>query len=363
MDRQEIIGWLREERESELARLWKRADETRQCYVGDEVHLRGLIEISNICRRNCHYCGLRADNHGLHRYRMTEEEIMACVAEAVAYGYGTVVMQAGEDEGISSDWMAVLIRQIRRETPLAVTLSLGERSESDLRLWREAGADRYLLRLETSNRALYERIRPSLPGRASDRPALLRQLAQMGYEIGSGVMIGIPGQTYTDLAADILLFKELDLDMIGVGPYIPHPETPLGRVITGFAEAADQVPATELMTYKVLALSRIVCPEANIPSTTALATVNLAQGRELGLSRGANVVMPNLTPVAYRSDYEIYPAKACIRETAGDCRACLTRRILSLGRMPGRGQGGRRKKASLPVVECREPAGLAMRTI
>jgi biotin synthase len=349
MDRQRIIDWLREEREEKLALLWREADETRRRRVGDEVHLRGLIEISNRCVRECHYCGLRAGNRNLRRYRMSEEEIMACVAQARAYGYGTVVMQSGEDEGVTADWMAGIIRRMRRETPLAVTLSLGERDDEDLRVWREAGADRYLLRFETSNEKLYERIHPRRPGGRS-RLEILRELRAMGYEIGSGVMIGIPGQTYDDLARDIELFRELDLDMIGVGPFIPHPATPLGAA--GEADAApagEQVPADEFMTYKTVALARIVCPEANIPSTTALATLNLAEGRELGLSRGANVVMPNLTPEAYRADYEIYPAKACIRETAEACRSRLGHRIVALGRKIGTGKGGRRREA-VPAV-------------
>jgi biotin synthase len=344
MDRRQIIDWFREERPEKLALLWEEADGVRRRWVGEEVHLRGLIEISNVCSRECHYCGLRAGNRLLRRYRMTAEEIMACVSEALAYGYGTVVMQSGEDEGITADWMAGIIRRIRRETPLAVTLSLGERAEADLRTWREAGANRYLLRFETSNRELYERIHPRR-GDGRSRLEILRSLAAMGYEIGSGVMVGIPGQTYEDLVADIELFRKLDLDMIGVGPFIPHPATPLGGAVeTLSAPAGEQVPADELMTYKTIALSRIACPEANIPSTTALATLNLIEGRELGLSRGANIVMPNLTPVAYRADYEIYPAKACIRETSVDCRTCLNQRIISLGRRIGTGKGGRRRE-------------------
>ena len=342
LDREQVIAWLREDREDRLAQLWKWADEIRQHRVGDEVHLRGLIEISNHCHRQCHYCGLRTGNEELHRYRMTEEEILACAAEAQSYGYGTVVMQSGEDKGITRDWMAGIIRRIKGETSLAVTLSLGERSEGDLRAWRRAGADRYLLRFETSKRRLYDEIHPPLGRKRSDRLEILRRLREIGYEIGSGVMIGIPGQTYEDLADDIELFGKLDLDMIGVGPFIPHPGTPLGREFeTRCAPAAEQVPNSEMMTYKVIALARIVCPEANIPSTTALATLNLSEGRELGLSRGANIVMPNLTPIAYRADYEIYPAKACIRETGADCRMCLNRRIISIGRTIGRGKGGR----------------------
>lgn len=346
MDRQQIVDWLREERQEKLSLLWREADETRHRRVGDEVHLRGLIEISNRCCRECHYCGLRAGNRGLRRYRMAEAEIMECVAQACAYGYGTVVMQSGEDEGITAEWMAGIIRRIRRETPLAVTLSLGERADDDLAAWREAGADRYLLRFETSNEELYERIHPRR-GDGYPRIEILRRLAAMGYEIGSGVMVGIPGQTYEDLARDIELFRALDLDMIGVGPFIPHPGTPLGGAVgTEAAPAGRQVPADELMTYKTIALARLLCPEANIPSTTALATLNLAEGRELGLSRGANVVMPNLTPAAYRADYEIYPAKACIRETAQQCQSCLSRRIAALGRKVGTDKGGRRRSAS-----------------
>ena len=166
-------------------------------------------------------------------------------------------------------------------------------------------------------------------------------------------MVGIPGQTYDDLASDIALFREFDLDMIGVGPFIPHPATPLGSAAgTLAAPAGEQVPADELMTYKTIALSRILCPEANIPSTTALATINLTEGRELGLSRGANVVMPNLTPVAYRADYEIYPAKACIRETAADCGVCLNRRIAALGRKVGTGKGGRHREPAPAAQFC-----------
>jgi len=358
MDRGEIMHWLRQEGEAELAGLWARADAVRRRHVGDAVHLRGLIEISNVCERRCHYCGLRADNRKLQRYRMTEAEIMACVDEAVSCGYGTVVLQAGEDWGLAAEWISGLVRRIRRETPLAVTLSLGERPGHDLAAWRKAGADRYLLRFETSNRALYDRIHPPRPGLSSNRLAILGTLRELGYEVGSGVMVGIPGQTYDDLARDLALFGELDLDMIGIGPFIPHPGTPLGG--EGGSDPSptrEQVPATEGMTYRVIALARLICPEANIPSTTALATINRREGRELGLSRGANVVMPNLTPVTYRADYEIYPAKVCIDETAADGRQCLTGRILSIGRTVGRGKGGRRRDGDSAVRTGRNAPG------
>ena len=340
MQRAEIVAWLRESDEARLEDLWRRADLVRQQAVGGEVHLRGLIEISNHCIRLCGYCGLRVDNRELPRYRMTADEIMACVREGVTFGYGTVVLQAGEDPGIRAEWMADLVRSIKAESPLAVTLSLGEREPAELALWRAAGADRYLLRFETSNRELFQRIHPPRPGQVSDRAALLGVLRELGYEVGSGVMIGIPGQTYDDLAGDLELFRELNLDMIGVGPFLMHPETPLADPRQQpVAAPGEQVPASELMTYKVIALTRLICPRANIPSTTALATLNQRNGRELGLVRGANIVMPNLTPPKYRVHYEIYPNKACLQESAGMCHRCMEVRIEGIGRTPGSGRG------------------------
>jgi len=369
MDHHEIVAWLRQTDDARLAGLWQAADRVRQENVGGDVHLRGLVELSNYCVRLCGYCGLRAPNDGLTRYRMSEEEIIACVRQAVALGYGTVVLQSGEDPGIETGWMADLVGRIKSETPLAVTLSLGERSDDELAAWRRAGADRYLLRFETSNRALYERIHPPKPGAEPpsqarrDRLAILRTLKELGYEVGSGVMIGIPGQSYDDLARDVALFAELELDMIGCGPYLMHPDTPLGSPdYQAVLPGDDQVPNNELMSYKVIALARLVCPRANIPSTTALATLNRANGRELGLVRGANVIMPNLTPPQYRTLYQIYPDKACIRETADECHRCVQTRIESLGRSPGAGRGDspgflRRRERETGPVGVQHPAG------
>lgn len=338
--RSTILRWLREDDPVLLNELWQQADTLRHESVGDEVHLRGLVEISNYCVRSCTYCGLRVGHSQLPRYRLSETEILACAHQAVAFGCGTLVMQSGEDYGLEAGWLAELIRRIKAETPLAVTLSLGERHEHEFKLWRQAGADRYLLRFETSNRALYDRIHPPLPGRTSDRPAILKQLRGLGYEIGSGIMIGIPGQTYHDVADDIELFQTLDPDMIGAGPYLPHPDTPLGQNAAQLnAPAGLQVPNTEAMAYRAIALTRMACPKANIPSTTALATLNPDQGRELGLQRGANVVMPNLTPLKYRRLYEIYPAKACILESAENCQRCMMQRIATIGRIRGSGRG------------------------
>ena len=337
LERSDILSWLVETDPTRLEALWREADRVRKEHMGDEVHLRGLIEISNHCLRQCHYCGLRAGNRNITRFRMTVDEILACASQAQAHGYGTVVLQAGEDESLTQDGIAETIWRIKQETGLAISLSLGERSVDELRVWREAGADRYLLRFETSNTELFARMHPPRPGRHPSRIQLLRELGSLGYEVGSGVMIGIPGQSYADLVNDLLLFRELNLDMIGVGPFISHPATPLGRAEV--STPASQAPASELMTYKVLAIARLLCPDANIPSTTALATLNLAEGRELGLQRGANVVMPNLTPPQYRVLYEIYPAKACIRETADSCNRCIIGRIQRIGRSVGQGAG------------------------
>lgn len=396
MQRGEILQWLRQADPDRLADLWRLADRTRQEHVGGEVHLRGLMELSNHCVRLCGYCGLRAGNLVLTRYRMSDDEIMDCTRKAVEFGYGTVVLQSGEDPGLSADRIVKLVERIKSETPLAVTLSLGERDDEELAAWRRAGADRYLLRFETSNRTLYERIHPprdivpttagevqtndvtlenaprlrsrgetrhgstppdaaggrfadaTLPMREGqpqpaphrDRLAILATLGRLGYEVGSGVMIGIPGQTYDDLADDVELFARLNLDMIGVGPYLRHPGTPLGdRDTWPDAPQGQQVPASETMTYKVIALTRLACPRTNIPATTALATLNRRDGWELGLVCGANVVMPNLTPSKYRAMYEIYPEKVCIAETSEACHHCLAGRIAAIGRRPGEGRG------------------------
>lgn len=347
MEKAEILEWLKTEDQEKLGTLWFQSDQVRKANVGDEVHLRGLIELSNFCARDCGYCGIRIGNTGVSRYRMSADEIMGCVQLAVQYGYGSVVLQAGEDYGISRDWLADILTRIKRTTDLAITLSLGERADEELVAWRKAGADRYLLRFETSNRELYDRIHPPLPGRVSDRFQILRRLREIGFEVGSGIMVGIPGQSYDDLANDILLFKEYDIDMIGIGPYIPHPGTPLGKSADlKDCASGEQVPGSELMTCKVVALTRILCPLINIPSTTALATINRTDGREHGLSRGANIVMPNLTPRKYRELYEIYPSKASCDENADESNSRIKKGICEMGRVIGLGRGDSANKTT-----------------
>jgi len=340
MDRSELLDWLCETDEQRLRDLWRRADEVRRRHVGEQVHLRGLIEFSNHCVRSCLYCGLRAGHVSLRRYRMTADEIRRCADRAAALGYGTVVLQSGQDPALDTDWLAGVVAAIKRGTSLAVTLSVGEYGDEALAKWRDAGADRYLLRFETSNRGLYERIHPSLPGERSDRIAMLGRLRGLGYEVGSGVMIGIPGQTYEDLAADIELFGVMSLDMIGVGPYRPHVSTPLGQDQHPLHTSGDrQVPNSAEMACKVIALTRLVCPQSNVPSTTALAAADNADGYERGLLCGANVVMPNLTPACYRRLYDLYPGKACVGEAWHDGDTRIRQRIAAIGRHVGIGRG------------------------
>lgn len=320
LSREDLTFLLSMKKCEDLATLYSQADKYRKKYVGDEVHLRGLIEFSNFCRKNCFYCGIRRDNGKIKRYRMSVGEILDSVAVAESLGYRTVVLQSGEDLYFTAEMISDLIKQIKRQSDVAITLSIGERHNEDLKRLYDAGADRFLLRFETSNRELYNKLHPDC--NYDDRMENLSLLKEIGYQVGSGIMIGLPGQTVADLAMDILKFKELELDMVGVGPYICHPDTPLAGHANGTAE----------MTFKVIALTRIVTGYAYIPATTALATIRQADGRERALQLGANVVMPNVTPTGYRADYELYPAKACIRENAEQCYFCLLKRINSLGR-------------------------------
>jgi biotin synthase len=351
MRRDEVLAWLREPAAAagsdpaRLDALWRAADRARERHVGDAVHLRGLVEISNHCVRGCTYCGISTQHRGLERYRMHADDILACAHKAVEFGYGTLVLQAGEDYGIETGWMADLLCRIKAETSLAITLSLGERPEEELAVWKQAGADRYLLRFETSDETLYHHIHPDLLGRVSDRLAQIRTLQRLGYEAGTGIMVGIPGQTCASIADDIELFRGFDMDMIGVGPYLPHPATSLAREYAELGERGgwlpDQAPNDELTTCKVVALTRLVRPDANLPATTALSLVDKAAGRAHGLQRGANVVMPNLTPLEYRLKYEIYPEKAAVHETAEAINESIRALLDSLGRTVGTGAGGR----------------------
>lgn len=329
-----ILGWLEETRSEQLAWLFRWADEVRREAVGDLVHLRGLIELSNHCCRDCSYCGLRRSQPDLPRYRLTMDEIMASAREAVALGYGSVVLQSGDDPELREDFISQVIQTIRAETPLAITLSLGERKQSELVAWRRAGAERYFLRFESSNPSLLARYRPARLHRGTSRIALLHCVRELGYEVGSGIMVGLPGQTLDDLARDICLFRELDLDMIGVGPYIAAGE-PIGP-----AAGERQVPASAAMTRRVVALARVTCPDTNIPGTTALvaASTTSAGGPDWALDAGSNVIMPPLTPEHQRRKYRIYPKPEDLTDAA-NVRRSIAEHIARQGRLPGLGPG------------------------
>ena len=302
------------------------ADRVRRSIVGDEVHLRGIIEFSSYCCRHCLYCGLRRDNRALRRYRMRPEEIVSAAEEVERLGLGTVVLQSGEDEAWTAEALAKVIAEIKARTRLAVTLSVGERAAWEYRLWRDAGADRYLLKHETSDRALYTRLRPGTS--FENRLRCLEALLELGYQVGSGCIVGLPGQTARSLAEDLLLMQRLGVHMVGLGPLIPHPQTPLASMPVGPAE----------VTLNLLALTRLLIPDVLLAATTALETA-MAGGRLAGLRAGANVIMPNLTPRRYASFYEIYPDRAGAQLSEEE-EVHRARQVIRLaGRTLGRGPG------------------------
>ncbi|SHJ48454.1 biotin synthase [Clostridium amylolyticum] len=311
--------------------LFKVADRVRKSYVGDEVHLRGLIEFSNICKQNCLYCGLRRDNKNLIRYRLDVDTIYDFARKAKSYGYKTVVLQSGEDSYFTTNIITDIIKKIK-SLGLAITLSIGEKSYEEYKAFKEAGADRYLLRIETTDKALYEKMDPGMS--FENRVRCLKDIKALGYELGTGSLIGLPGQNIKSIADDLLFFKEIDADMIGVGPFIPNEYTPLKNEEGGKFE----------LSLKVMALARLLMLDINIPATTAMETLN-KQGRILALQNGANVVMPNVTEGEYRKLYALYPGKICINDTPAHCRGCITGKITSIGRYVSDEYGFRKNKA------------------
>ncbi len=339
MTKTEILKWLRESDVKKLGTLWSEADRVRRSSVGDEVHLRGIIAISNYCGRTCRYCGINTGNNMLKRYRMSLEEILDTVYKYEGMDFHTVVLQSGEDKGLKRNWITGLIERIKSDTNLAITLSLGERDRDELIEWKDTGAGRYLLKFETSNRQLFNSLHPGRHDGWSNRIDTIRTLIELGYEVGSGNMVGIPGQRYEDLVRDLVLFRDLKLDMIAVGPYIPHPVTDIGRSFKSMKGIAEQVPNDVLTTCKMVALARILSPTANIPSTTALAVSDVRSGRESGLLRGANVVMPDMTPIKYRRLYDIYPSYyRQYHDSDGSCQG-LKELISTLGRTVSKDSG------------------------
>lgn len=307
--------------------LFDYALQTRRRYYGNRVYMRGLIEFSNLCRQNCLYCGLRAQNPKVARYRLSAEEILECCREGYELGYRTFVLQSGEDPWFTAEKLAALVAAIKQQWPdTAVTLSVGERSREEYQLLFDAGADRYLMRHETASRHLYEMLHPGM--NFDNRRKCLQVLKEIGYQVGAGFMTGLPGQTADYLAEDLRFLKELDPEMIGIGPFIPHSETPL----------KDEKGGTVEDTLVLLALARLMVPQCLLPATTAMGTLN-PQGRELALKAGANVVMPNLTPTREREKYQLYENKICTGDEAAHCRYCIEGRIRSAGFEADMGRG------------------------
>jgi biotin synthase len=330
LSKNEIVELLKDDQYND--ELFKAADRVRKKYVGDEVHLRGLIEFSNICKQNCLYCGLRRDNKNIKRYRLKPEQIINFAKNARNLGYRTVVLQSGEDDFFNVERMTKIIKSIK-QLDIAITLSIGEKTREEYKAYKEAGADRYLLRIETTDKELYEKLDPNMSH--ENRKRCLKDLKELGYEVGTGCLIGLPGQTIESIADDILFFKEIDADMIGVGPFIPNPDTPLKNEKGGTFE----------LSLKVMAITRLLMPDINIPATTAMETLNV-NGRLIALRSGANVVMPNVTEGEYRKLYALYPGKICINDTPTHCFSCITGKINSIGRPIAKDYGYRKKVMS-----------------
>lgn len=297
--------------------LFALADEIRQKYLGKEVYLRGIIEFSNYCRNDCLYCGIRASNKNITRYRMSVDEIVERAKLIAQMGIKTIVLQSGEDPYYTKDMIAEMIHRIKKFN-VAITLCVGEREFDEYAYWKQAGADRYLMRHETADEELYKNLHPN--DSFEIRKSHLLKLKQLGYETGAGSMVGLPGQDELSMAKDVLFVYELDADMVGIGPFIPHPDTPLGN-----CKAGDLTK-----TLKLIALTRLFLPDANIPATTALGTIH-PFGRQLALKCGANVIMPNFTPSPYRAHYTLYPNKICIFENDVACGECTKNLVKSTG--------------------------------
>lgn len=312
----QLIG-SREVYESQAAALAKKI---REEHFGNQIYVRGLIEFTNYCKNDCYYCGIRRSNRNAERYRLTMEQILECTDTGYELGFRTFVLQGGEDGYYTDERLEEIIKAIKEKHPdCALTLSLGERSRKSYELFYQAGADRYLLRHETADAGHYQRLHPEEMS-YEHRMNCLKELKAIGYQVGCGFMVGSPGQTEKTLAEDMLFIQEFQPHMVGIGPFVPHHETPFGREPGGTVED----------TLYLLSLIRILKPTVLLPATTALGTID-PRGREKGILAGANVVMPNLSPTNVRKKYELYDNKICTGDEAAECRSCLSNRMKTIG--------------------------------
>lgn len=336
-----LIGLKKPE---ELEKLYKKAYEVKEIFVGKKVYYRGLIEFSNRCIKDCYYCGIRLGNKNIERFDMTRSEILEMAEWAYENRYGSLTLQSGERQDKDFViYITELIKDIKKigNGSLGLTLCLGEQTEETYKKWFDAGGHRYLLRIETTNKELYRKIHPDNERHSFERRKnCLKVLKKIGYQVGTGVMIGLPGQTEEDMINDIYFFKEMDIDMIGMGPYIVHKDTPLGKKVLSSGEN-DEIKKYERFSYglKMIAITRIFLKDVNIAATTALQAIN-PLGREMGLKAGANILMPIITIPEHREKYQLYDNKPCIDDNADQCKVCLTGRVTSVGDQVGFGEWG-----------------------
>ena len=320
ISREEIILLLENRNADIQSVLAEKASAAARENYGNKVFVRGLIEFTNYCKNDCYYCGIRCSNKNASRYRLTRDEILECASHGYDLGFRTIVLQGGEDAFFNDDLVVDIVKSIKREHPdCAVTLSIGEKSFESYKKFFDAGADRYLLRHETADPVHYSKLHPSNLS-SENRKECLFNLKKIGFQTGAGFMVGSPYQTIENIADDLLFLKKLDPEMIGIGPFIPHKETPF----------ADEQAGTLELTLYLLSIIRLMLPTVLLPATTALGTID-PRGRELGILAGANVVMPNLSPVSVRKKYDLYDNKICTGEEAAECMNCLKKRIESIG--------------------------------
>ena len=331
LTRDDLVYLLGLEKEEDLEKLFEKAYEVKKQYVGKKVYYRGLIEFSNKCIKNCFYCGIRRDSSEVERFDMTEEQVMEQTKWAYENNYGSLALQSGERQ--DAEYIKFVDKIIKgakeiSSGKLGITLSLGEQSYETYKNWYDLGAHRYLLRIESSNKEIYNRLHPEDELHSFEkRLDCLRMLKDIGYQVGTGVMIGIPGQSVEDLADDILFYEKIDIDMIGMGPYIPHDDTPMGK---GRVDSKDDVDRRFKLGLKMIAVARIYLKDVNIAATTALQAIN-PLGREKGLKAGANILMPIITVDEHRAKYQLYNNKPCIDDNADKCKNCLAGRVQSVG--------------------------------
>lgn len=329
---------LKSDDEKKATALFKEAYKVKLANIGNKAYFRGIIEFSNICTKNCYYCGIRKDNKNVNRYTMTHDEIVDSAIWAYKNNYGSIVLQSGErNDKQYIDFVSNVLRDIVQQTDgkLGITISLGEQTPDTYQHWFDIGAHRYLLRIETSDMDLYKKLHPA-DHSFNYRVECLKSLREIGYQVGTGVMMGLPYQTYESMANDVLFFKEIDIDMIGMGPYIVHHDTPLNNTVDNSPEANKR---RFTLGLKMIALARLTMPNINIAATTALQSLH-PLGREYGLQAGANIIMPNITPRNYRPNYLLYENKPCTDENANDCIKCLENRISMVGESIGYNQWG-----------------------